>query len=75
MQIKQQCQFNINKGMQHNIGEANSYYCPDLIEYLLTYYLPILPLWRGIILSPIECRLRVINICIKVTPFKLDAYY
>ena len=38
--------------MQHNIGEANPCYYPDHIGYLLTYYLPILPLWSGIILGP-----------------------
>ena len=29
----------------------NGCYCPDILEYLLTYYMPILPSWTGIILS------------------------
>ena len=37
---------------QHNLGEADPYYYPDLIGYLLTYYLPILQLSSGIILGP-----------------------
>ena len=41
--ISQQCDININVSSQHNTGEANPYYYPDLIGYLLTYYLPILP--------------------------------
>ena len=48
--ISQQCDINVSS--QHNTGEANPYYYPDLIGYLLTYYLPILPLWSGIILGP-----------------------
>ena len=52
VQISQQFDFNINIIKQHNIGEANPYYYPDLIRYLLAYYLPIFPLWSGIILGP-----------------------
>ena len=48
--ISQQCDINVSS--QHNTGEANPYHYPDLIGYLLTYYLPILPLWSGIILGP-----------------------
>ena len=36
--ISQQCDININVSTQHNMGEANPYYYPDLIGYLLTYY-------------------------------------
>ena len=49
VQISQQCEFNINISKQRNTGEANPYYYPDLIGYLLTYYLPVLPLWSGVI--------------------------
>ena len=49
VQISQQCEFNISISKQRNTREANPYYYPDLIGYLLTYYLPVLPLWSGVI--------------------------
>ena len=42
---------NRNDVKTDKISMLNGCYCPDIFEYLLTYYMPILPLWTGIILS------------------------
>ena len=44
-----------NEGNLNNINindNKNPYYYPGIIDYLLTYYLPLVPLWSGIILGP-----------------------
>ena len=35
-----------------NVKETNICYYPEIIEFMLTYYLPLLPLWSGVILNP-----------------------
>ena len=51
--IAKNCKFWINNHPGKN-ADPNPCYNPELIEYLLTYYLPILPLWSVIILGPIS---------------------
>ena len=51
--IAKNCKPWINKNPEKN-EEPKPCYNPELIEYLLTYYLPILPLWSGIIIGPIS---------------------
>ena len=34
------------------IEENRAYYCPNLPEYLVTHYMPICPLWTGLIIGP-----------------------
>ena len=48
--IAKNCEIDINKNLVKR-SIKNPCYFPDLIDYLLTYYLPILPLWSGIILG------------------------
>ena len=52
VRILECCQEELND-VDHfsNSSESNPCYNPEIIEYLLTYYLPILPLWSGIILG------------------------
>ena len=35
-------------------NDKNVCYYPKILEYLLTYYMPLLPLWSGIILSKVK---------------------
>ncbi|KAI6648693.1 hypothetical protein LOD99_7919 [Oopsacas minuta] len=49
--ISKQCENAINNNHTKTF-DSNPCYYPSLIEYILTYYLPILPLWSGIILGP-----------------------
>ena len=44
------CNRNVNKYDSSN--ELNPSYNPKVRDYLLSYYLPLLPLWSGIILGP-----------------------
>ena len=35
----------------------NTFYYPEILDYLMTYYFPFLPFWTGIILNKIKgCR-------------------
>ncbi|KAI6651821.1 hypothetical protein LOD99_4700 [Oopsacas minuta] len=36
------------------VPNQNGCYCPEILEYILTYYMPLLPLWSGIILSKVN---------------------
>ena len=54
--IAKNCKSWINNNFGKN-SDPNPCYNPELIEYLLTYYLPILPLWSGIILGTISVAL------------------
>ena len=42
-----------NASSSKNNDNKNDYYYPEIIDYLLTYYFPIIPLWSGIILGSV----------------------
>ena len=54
VKIARNCQDDIKNTISNTAEKFDSNICyhPDIIEYLLTFYLPILPLWSGIILGP-----------------------
>ena len=41
------------KYMHHSFEENNELYLPDLPDFLATHYMPISPLWTGLMLGPI----------------------
>ncbi|KAI6647066.1 hypothetical protein LOD99_8903 [Oopsacas minuta] len=57
--ISKQCENAINNN-HTKAFDSNPCYYPSLIEYILTYYLPILPLWSGVILGPTVFQLEII---------------
>ena len=54
VKIARNCQDDIKNNISNTAEKFDSNICyhPDIIEYLLTFYLPILPLWSEIILGP-----------------------